>query len=574
MKDHSLPVALDSVTRRLGSRLHPEPDVFVRELLQSAHESIAERRGMDRHAPGGRILLTVTGRTLLLEDNGAGMSEDELHARLSLFARPSAWDNPSALQTYREALTLFGSFGLALLASFVVASRVVVDSRAPDAPPTRWTSDGGRTYQLEPGSRAEIGTTFTLEMEPGEASWLHPGRLRQIVAKYADLLPVPVYVVPERRRPCNRGRPPWELEQRDVTVQWWTSRFGAPPAFLFRVEETVEVDGARAKVHGLLGWPSAIAGELPLDVHVSGIFITSRHRALLPAWAGPLVGTVGTEMLTPNAARDDILGDRRRDAVRQALAEALLSTLAGLEGEDLQQLLAALRLYSEHLLPLLARVEDPLLLAIGSQVPLQTDQGARTAGELLDASPVAADGATEVHGYTDWGLANPFLMLCAARQIPVVVLEEPGVEQFLVRYLALAGARLVRVDEDPFTGLLLPLRGEEGASWRALRALAGEALAEEGCAVEVVRFAPAEVAAVWWQAAPVSPSTLYLNADCELVRALRERARDVSDETVFVGLRLLHGGALLLSGEPPPPRLAGRLFADTHRATALLLGLE
>jgi molecular chaperone HtpG len=591
MKEHSLPVALDSVARRLGSRLHPEPDVFVRELLQTAYEAALERRRRDRQAPPARILLTVTGRTMLIEDNGAGLTEDELHARLSLLARAATMESASSLQTYREALTLLGSFGLMLLASFVVATRVVVDSRAQDAPALRWTSDGGRSYQLEPGSRAEVGTTITLEMERRDAGgpdagWLHPGRLRQIVAKYADLLPVPIYVVPERRRPANRGRPPWALEQRDATVQWWTARFGAPPAFLFRVEELVEVDGAKTKVHALLGWPSTITGELPLDVHVSGIFITSRHRALLPAWAGPLVGALGTELLTPNAARDDILGDRRRDAVRQVLSEALLGTLAELEGEDLQELLAALRLYSEHLLPLLARVEDPLLLALGAQVPLQTDQGTRSAGELLDASPVAADGATEVHGYTDWGLANPFLMLCAARQIPVVVLEDADVEHFLVRYLALAGARLVRVDEDPFTGLLTALRGEEAASWRPLRALAAEVLVEEGCAVEVVRFTPAEVAAVWWsprgqpaagRAGPARPTpgpTLYLNADCELVRALRGRARDTSDETLLIGLRLLHGGALLLSGGPPPPRLAGRLFADTHRAVALLLGLE
>jgi molecular chaperone HtpG len=230
MKEHSLPVALDSVARRLGSRLHPEPDVFVREILQSAYEAILERRRRDRHAPTARILLTVTGKTLLVEDNGAGMTEDDLHARLSLLARTATLESASSLQTYREAITMLGSFGLTLLASFVVASRVVVDSRAQDAPAVRWTSDGGRSYQLEPGSRAEVGSTITLEMEPGEAGWLHPGRLRQIVAKYADLLPVPVYVVPERRRPCNRGRPPWELEQHEAILQWWSTDCSVGPA--------------------------------------------------------------------------------------------------------------------------------------------------------------------------------------------------------------------------------------------------------------------------------------------------------------------------------------------------------
>lgn len=611
MSEHQLQIALDGVIALLARSLYSDSDVFVRELIQNAHDAILKRRWFESNAPAGRIFITVTGSRIVVDDNGIGLTEAELHDHLSTIGRSGTRSTRESLHTHHEVISLIGQFGIGLLSTFLVAERVTVDTRAQDGPPLRWVSGGGRSYHVEPGNRAEIGTAVTLDIKPSEASYLHPGKLRRIVVRYTDLLPIPVYVVPERRVPCNRGRPPWEVtgsasHRSEAYVRWWRERFGSSPATVFRVHKAIEIGEVSGHVDGLIGYPADLSpGELHLDVYVSNVFITSRNRNLLPSFVGPLAGIIGTDLLSPNAARDDVMADAVRDAVRDAIGEALLQHIASVDGEDREDLLLALRLHADHLLPLLSKLPDDLLLSLGPHVPLHTDRGLRTLGEVIDASPVAADGVTEIHGTADWESANPFVLLCTAREIPVVALTESGVVPLLDRYLRLAGARLVRVDTGGPSSLLVPIRNAEMVSYRALIARCQEVLAEESCTIEMVRFAPSEIAAlrmdhpesrirhtlgaraadsalpddlktVLHGMTPASglSSTLYINVDAPVIKALRNRCNTPADETVFAAIRLIHGGALLLGGLRIAPDALSRLFSDTQRAVSVLLGVS
>ena len=579
MSEHQLQIALDGVIQLLARSLYSDPDVFVRELIQNAHDAIIKRRILDPGAPAGRVLIAVNGKRIVVDDNGAGLTEEELHEHLSTIGRSGTRGMKTSFHTHHEVLSMIGQFGIGLLSTFLVADRVTVETRSKEGPALRWVSGGGRSYKVEPGQRAEVGTTVTLDIKPAAEGYLHPGKLRRIVTRYTDLLPVPVYVVPERNRPVNRGRPPWEVtgppeKLREVYRRWWFERFGAPPAAVFRLRVEVGIGDVRGVVSGLLGYPSERGtGELHLDVYVSNVFITSRNRNLVPERAGPLAGILATELLAPNAARDDVMGDPMRDAVRDAIGEALLRHITQASGLEREDLLQALHVHAEHLLPLLAELPDDLLLSLGPSVRVKTDRGDRLLGEIVDASPVASDGVTEVHGSDAQDKPSPVLLLCAAREIPVVDLSDPVVASLVERYLVLVAARLVRVDLSGGSSLLVPLRQAQQEAYQPLLMLCSDVLAEENCTVEIVRFAPAEIAALRIEQPNEEGelvTTLYLNADCPSVRLLRERP---DDDITFSAIRLIHAGALLLGGAPLERATLHRLFTDTHRAVAALLGL-
>ena len=69
----------------LAKSLYPEPDVFIRELLQNAHDSIQLRRVNHAEWAGEiRIDVDEPARTLSFSDNGTGMDQRDIEEFLSV----------------------------------------------------------------------------------------------------------------------------------------------------------------------------------------------------------------------------------------------------------------------------------------------------------------------------------------------------------------------------------------------------------------------------------------------------------------------------------------------------------
>src|ERR1035441_3384616 len=68
----------------LARNLYPEPDVFIRELIQNAHDAITIRRISEPHLEGRIDIVTdAKNRTLTFFDNGIGMDKADIEEFLS-----------------------------------------------------------------------------------------------------------------------------------------------------------------------------------------------------------------------------------------------------------------------------------------------------------------------------------------------------------------------------------------------------------------------------------------------------------------------------------------------------------
>src|SRR5581483_4790075 len=109
-------VNLKGIITLLSDNLYSGPRVYVRELLQNAVDAIHARTIAEPGFAGGRIEIEVNDGevpTVVVQDNGVGLSEDEVHQFLATIGESSKRDDLGKART-----DFIGQFGIGLLSCF------------------------------------------------------------------------------------------------------------------------------------------------------------------------------------------------------------------------------------------------------------------------------------------------------------------------------------------------------------------------------------------------------------------------------------------------------------------------
>ena len=183
--------------------IYTNKDIFLRELISNASDAIDKRRFMSLTDSSLSADFKITlkadkdAKTLSVEDNGVGMSKDELETNLGTIASSGTFkfrqDNKSD-----EEDALIGRFGVGFYSAFMVASKVEVVTRSvSDTQGWKWTSSGVEGYDIKPCEKAEAGTTVTLTVKENDedckyADYLSEFKLRSLVKTYSDYIRYPI----------------------------------------------------------------------------------------------------------------------------------------------------------------------------------------------------------------------------------------------------------------------------------------------------------------------------------------------------------------------------------------------
>ncbi|MFI6446374.1 ATP-binding protein [Kitasatospora sp. NPDC050543] len=484
-------VDLGGLVSVLATHLYSTPLVALRELVQNAHDSHTRRRLEDpqgAHRPLIRVRGDAARALVSIEDTGAGLTEPEIHAYLATVGT-------GYTRLLREVTgndELIGAFGLGFLSAFSVAREVTVTTTSHREPDLghRYRSRGGEQYSVEPvAARPTPGTVVELALKPEHAHLADEYALREVLARYCVLLPIPVHVG-EDEQPVNNVPVPWRQpvpgDQYEARMRFATT-FGRrfEPLTAFPVDP---VDGGTDAI-GLLwvqdGGTYGSSDNRDLSVHLRGMLLAEDARDLLPGWAGFIGGVIESSRLTPTASREDLQRDDHYRALQQTLTDAIV---AGLHETARLRPAAWRRILARHGQDLLgaALCDDRLFTLLADDVPVPTSQGDLTAGALRAASEGGAGGgAVHVALGSGGGFEE---MLYRAMQVPIARGDRYAVLPFLRRYCQLRGCRIVELgsasgNRELFRDPERPLPAEEGA-WLCA------ALADEGEQLVPARFDP------------------------------------------------------------------------------------
>ena len=326
--------------------LYSEREIFLRELVANAADATDRRRFEALSDPamslpegaGVRLVPDKAARTLTIEDQGIGMTRDELAQNLGTIARSGTRAFASTLEGAKsdERPSLIGQFGVGFYAAFMVADRVEVTSRKAGTDEAwLWASDGRGDYTLQPATRDAPGTTIVLHMKADADEYLEAYRLETAIRKWADHIALPITVARDGKdEPANEGTALWRRPKAEVTEEASNALyrhlghyFDTPWATLqWRAEGSLEF-------YALLFFPGArpfepVEGDRTSHVrlHVKRMFITDDAK-LLPDWLRFVQGVVDTEDLPLNVSREMLQATPVLARIRKAVTNRVLGEL-------------------------------------------------------------------------------------------------------------------------------------------------------------------------------------------------------------------------------------------------------
>lgn len=419
--------------------LYSEPEVAFRELAQNAQDAIRRRRMAapdGASAPEGRLVICcedVAGRRYVtFEDNGAGLSADEAREFLATIGRGQTG---RALHdaTADGADNLIGRFGVGLLAAFMVADRVEVESRRFDLGPeqgVRWVNEGQQTYRIEAWSRRDAGTSVRLRMRETMAHMGTEVAVRGALDRWARYLDVPMQfasgaVLRAGVLPWRDGDAPEHVRaalESAIALEWGEVRATARVRLVPFLHE-----GRRVELHGLAMFAEqrSVAGKRGTTCIVVRRMVVERENpTLLPAWAGMARAIVECGEFLPTASRESVKRDALHDAVAAAVESQLLDGLSRLRSEHPEQFRALLLTHRDSFLENAGRHPQVFDL-VADDMLLHTTDGPLTVPQCL----TRGDGV--IRYYRDGGDLETVSVLAAGRGWVVIDARHPAAIAFL-----------------------------------------------------------------------------------------------------------------------------------------------
>ena len=357
--------------------LYSNKDVFLRELISNASDALDRRRfegltdaGLqDEAEPTVRLLADSEARTLVIEDNGIGMTREELVENLGTIARSGTLEYLKKVEQGEAGPPeLIGQFGVGFYACFMVADRVeVVSQKAGSDQAACWKTDGSGTYTLEDAERDGPGTTITLHLvdvdgDEGISDYTDEWVLRSIVKRYSDFVAHPIRLTVTKKEddespaqavdveePLNSMKAIWTRPTSEVTEEEFgefythiTHDHNAPSLHVSTsLEGTFE---ARA----LLYIPSVAPFDLyhremahrGIQLYVRRVFIMDECRDLMPDYLRFVKGVVDAEDLSLNVSREMLQQSKPIQVIRKHLVKKTLEELGRLMSQDEEKYLS------------------------------------------------------------------------------------------------------------------------------------------------------------------------------------------------------------------------------------------
>jgi molecular chaperone HtpG len=345
------------VSRLLHLMVHSvysERDIFLRELISNAADACEKLRYEANSDPALlgesegfaiRIQLDPEAGTLTVEDNGVGMSRHDLTSALGTIANSGTRAFLEKVKASDSgAAELIGQFGIGFYSAFMVADRVVVETRrAGEAEAWRWSSDGKGAYEIAPleaENAPNHGARVILHLNDDSKAYLEPHKIESIVAEHSSAVATPVDLIEKpgaEARRISDGAALWAKPKSEITPDQYKEFYQELAGQFDEPALTVHWRAEGRAEYTVLAF---VPGSRPFDLFdparkgraklYSRRVLISRDIDILPGYLRFIRLVVDSPDLPLNVSREMVQESALFAAIKKGVANRLLQELGKL----------------------------------------------------------------------------------------------------------------------------------------------------------------------------------------------------------------------------------------------------
>ena len=343
----------------VANSLYTEKEIFLRELISNSSDACEKLRYVsqtDSKAPKTnkfqiRIHLNEKNKTISIKDNGIGMDDKDMQSNLGTIAKSGTEEFIKKMGDKKGDINQIGKFGVGFYSSFMVSDQVVVRSKKYNSSSGYlWTSDGKGTFSIEETEYNEIGTEITLSIKKDEKEFLSKYKIEEIIKKYSDFVPFPIFVTSEEDKNDKKKDDKTEEQVNSAEAIWLKdkSKIKKDDYKSFYNQVSNYYDEPLTTIHfkaegvvnytALLYLPKSQPQDLyhpdrknKLKLYVNKVFISDKLDALIPAWLRFVPGVVDTEDLSLNISREILQNNAVINKISTAITKRVLKEILELK---------------------------------------------------------------------------------------------------------------------------------------------------------------------------------------------------------------------------------------------------
>lgn len=347
---HEFQAEVSKLLDLMINSLYKDKDIFLRELIANASDACDKLRYAAITEPALaagdsdlKVSLSVDkeARTLTVQDNGIGMSHDDLVQNLGTIARSGT---EAFLKQMKDSETgeadpnLIGEFGVGFYSSFMIASKVeVFTRRAGEDSGWHWQSKGRGKFTIVRDDSAARGARIVLHLRKSEADFLDPTRIRHIVSTYSDHIALKIELLDDSgtAETLNEGSALWTRPasgiSEDQHKEFYRHVAHLPGDPWMTVHMHAE---GRFEYIALVYVPDMRPFDLfdPARTHrvrlyVKRVFITDECEGLVPGYLRFMRGIVDCNDLPLNVSRETLQHNPLVAKIGSGVVKRILSEL-------------------------------------------------------------------------------------------------------------------------------------------------------------------------------------------------------------------------------------------------------
>ena len=351
MKEGNIKISSENMMPIIKKWLYSDKDIFLREIVANGIDAITKFKKLVSVGSAQenadeeyciKISVDKDAKTLSVEDNGIGMTEEEVEKYITQIAFSGASD---FLAKYEKAGGdgIIGHFGLGFYSAYMVSGNVEIYTKSYNGSAgVHWQSDGDKKYTIEEFDRSERGTKIVMHILDEEKEFLEESKIRELVNKYCSFMPYNIYVGYKgdgKDKPLNTTVPLYTKQAKDCKdeeyKEFYTNTFFDFNQPIFWVHLDMDYP---FRLKGILYFPK-VKNKVELErgkvkLYCNQVFIADNIKEVIPEFLMLLNGVIDCPDIPLNVSRSFLQNDRQVQRISKYITRKVADKLVALFNND------------------------------------------------------------------------------------------------------------------------------------------------------------------------------------------------------------------------------------------------